>query len=199
MAWLSYLAGKFPNYPEMIMKHNLSQVYGRLKLMREDTQDPATYGDAYLQMRNPITVEGLVHLTMGGPMPIYNGGLLIVSVIHYDIDRKRPGLPEDVAINIHTMQKETIAMTLVNQSPLHARRLLMQAGAFCEHEFVSAHYEDDAGAQKTVSVNGQYFAVEIGPGAVFDLAFNIKRNCHTGRYATPFSEEIDFSGENDGN
>ena len=48
--------------------------------MRNDQQDPSTYGDWYLQVRNPITVAGLVQLTMGGPFFMHNDGLLMVRL-----------------------------------------------------------------------------------------------------------------------
>ena len=66
--------------------------------MRDDQQDPATYGDWHLQIRNPITVEGLVQLTKGGPLFMYNGGLLQARRRYFDAARRRPGLPTDVAV-----------------------------------------------------------------------------------------------------
>ena len=61
------MRGEYPEYPETILNHNLSQVDARLAFMAEDDEDPASYGDAYFQRRNPITCEGLVQLTCGGP------------------------------------------------------------------------------------------------------------------------------------
>ena len=67
--WMAYLHGEFPEYPERILEHNLAQVQARLDFMAQDEQDPATYGDAYFQQRNPVTCEGLVQLTLGAPLP----------------------------------------------------------------------------------------------------------------------------------
>ena len=64
--------------------------------MRNDQQDPSTYGDWYLQVRNPITVAGLVQLTMGGPFFMHNDGLLMVRLRYFNLDRRRPGLSPDV-------------------------------------------------------------------------------------------------------
>ncbi|QHW33364.1 hypothetical protein GZH47_22930 [Paenibacillus rhizovicinus] len=79
------------------MEHNLAQIEERLRFIREDRQDPATYTDSYLQKRNPVTVEGLLQLTMGAPLPVYKGGLVMATVVYWDIAGKRPGLPKDVA------------------------------------------------------------------------------------------------------
>ena len=95
-AWLAYMRGEYPEYPETILNHNLSQVEARLAFMADDDEDPAHYGDAYFQRRNPISCEGLVQLTCGGPLPHYNGGLFVTRVRHFDGQQKRPGLPAEV-------------------------------------------------------------------------------------------------------
>ena len=43
------------------------------------------------QRRNPVTCEGLVQLTCGGPLPHYNGGLFVTRLRHFDPQQKRPG------------------------------------------------------------------------------------------------------------
>ena len=97
--WLAYLHGEFPEYPEQILAHNLAQVQGRLDFMAQDEQDPATYNDAYFQQRNPVTCEGLVQLTLGAPLPHYNGGLLVTRLRFFDAQRRRPGLPGSRSIS----------------------------------------------------------------------------------------------------
>ena len=186
-AWLNYLEGEFRDYPEKILTHNLGQVYGRLKLMREDKQDPKTYSDSYLQMRNPITVEGLVHLTMGGPMPIYNGGLLMVSVRYFDIDRQRPGLPMDVAALISSITEERIALTLVNMHPMECRSILIQSGAFTEHRFTTATYINDTSDKVCCEVNDSYIHVNLGPGTILDLELGMDRYCRQPSYELPWN------------
>ena len=185
-AWLNYLEGGFADYPEKILQHNINQVYGRLKLMREDTQDPKTYSDAYLQFRNPITVEGLVHLTMGGPMPIYNGGLLMVSIRHFDADCKRPGLPQDVAVLVSGICEEGIELTLANLHPMESRRLVVQAGAFSEHNFTTASYVDDSGEAVSAEINSEYVEFELGPGTVFNVKLGMNRYCRQPSYKLPW-------------
>ena len=88
--WMAYLRGAFPDYPERILQHNLEQVRARLQFMAEDDQDPATYSDAYFQHRNPVTCEGAVQLTMGAPLPHYNGGLLVGRLRYFDCAQQRP-------------------------------------------------------------------------------------------------------------
>ena len=124
-----------------ILRHNHAQVYQRLAFMRDDQQDPATYGDWYLQVRNPITVEGLVQLTMGAPLFMYNGGLLMARLRYFDPQRRRPGLPLDVAALVESLADERAVLHLVNLHPTDEREVLVQAGAFGEHSFTRVAYQ----------------------------------------------------------
>ena len=179
-AWLHYLEGGFADYPEDILAHNLSQVYARVKFMREDTEPVESYTDSYLQRRNPITAEGLVQLTLGGPMPIYNGGLLMVSVCYFDLDAQRFGLPRDVAALVSRIDAAGIDLELINISLCEKHTLLVQAGAFGEHRFtrVSADGED-------YFVDDKHFTVRLEPAAGVRLRLDIKRFCNQPQYQWP--------------
>ena len=59
--------------------------------IRADRSDLRSVNIHHWQQHNPVTTEALVQLTMGGPPPIYNGGLLHVPVRHFDARAKRPG------------------------------------------------------------------------------------------------------------
>ena len=148
-AWLAYLRGEYASYPQDILAHNLDQVSQRLERMEQDTQDPADYNDAYLQRRNPITMEGLVTLTMGGPLPIYNGGMPMTRLRHYDIQRQRPGLPADVAALVVEMNETSTVIELCNLASAEARELEIQAGAFGEHRFTVVQCEVDQDGKKS--------------------------------------------------
>ena len=136
-AWIAYLQGDYPDYPTEILRHNHAQVYQCLDFMRQDQQDPATYGDWYLQARNPISVEGLLQLTMGAPLFMYNGGLLQARLRYFDLQRRRPGLPADVAALVEGLSDEGAVVQLANLSPTEEREFIVQAGAMGEHRFTS--------------------------------------------------------------
>jgi hypothetical protein len=190
-AWLSYLKGEYPSYPEEILEYNIGQVYNRLHYMQHDKQDPSTYGDWYLQARNPITAEGLTQLTMGAPLPVYNGGLLITPVRYYDAERKRPGLPQDVAALVPHVEESGLVVQLVNLSGNEYRDVILQAGAFGEHEFTQVRYEvraADAPAgryydasteiptvEKTREIGAPSFQVHLRPGSQITLQIGMRR------------------------
>lgn len=144
-----------------------------------------SYFQTFLLYRSTVTTEALVHLTMGGLLPVYNGGLLKVSVRYFDADRKRPGLPEDVAALIGSVKAEGIALTLCNLHPLQSRKLVVQAGAFGEHSFTAAKFGCGDGTA-TLDINGRWFEVEIGPGCKIDLQVGMLRFVNQPSYAGPF-------------
>jgi len=145
-----------------------------------------SYFQTYLIGRSTITTEALIHLTMGGPMAIYNGGLLMVSVRHFDADRRRPGLPPDVAALVSRIDRESIDLTLANLHPMESRRLIVQAGAFAEHRFTTASYTDDNGDAAEEEIGGEYVEFELGPGALVEVKLGMERFCRTPSYQLPW-------------
>ena len=182
--WLAYMRGDFPEYPESILNHNLSQVQQRLNFMENDDEDPAGYGDAYFQRRNPVTCEGLVELTCGGPLPHYNGGLFVTRVRHYDPQQKRPGLPEDVAALVSKLTADTTELELVNLNTSEARDVIVQAGSMGEHNFTSARAISGNGG--TVEVNGTYLQVHLPPNTQIELELGMERFVNDPSYSQPW-------------
>ncbi|MDI9498506.1 MAG: hypothetical protein QM270_08505 [Bacillota bacterium] len=184
-ALIGYHDGCFPDYPAVMMQYNINQVYRRLKEMREDRVDPSTYNDDYLQRRNPITTEGLVHLTMGGPLPLYNGGLLLVSVRYFDRIRRRPGLPPDVAALVSIIESDSIELDLVNLHPMEKRSLTILAGAYGEHQFSSWQLKATGQEQNREAesrtwgdehvVDTNRLHVDLGPGSLLSIRLGMKR------------------------
>ena len=180
--WLAYMRGDFPEYPESILNHNLSQVQQRLNFMENDDEDPAGYGDAYFQRRNPVTCEGLVELTCGGPLPHYNGGLLVTRVRHYDPQEERPGLPADVAALVSKLTDDSIELELINLSSTEARDVIVQAGSMGEHNFTTATTNDS----NNVEVNGTYLQVNLPPNTHIELQVGMERFVNVPSYKQPW-------------
>jgi len=181
--WLAYLHGDFDEYPERILQHNLGQVQARLDFMEQDQEDPAQYSDAYFQRRNPVTCEGLVQLTLGAPLPHYNGGLLVTRLRHFDAQRRRPGLPPDVAALVSRMTEEKAELALVNLSASEHREVLVQAGGMGEHEFT------EVGTDRTphrIAVNSKILEIGLPPGTQIRLELGMQRFVHDPTLALPW-------------
>jgi hypothetical protein len=185
-AWTAYLNGAYPAYPERVLSHNLSHVRERRVAIDEDDQDPSTYGDYYLAERNPITVEGLVQCTTGSPLALWNGGLPIFLIRHFNPVRRRPGLPPDIAALVTGFDDDSVSFTVVNTGD-QERRTLVQAGGFAEHRFTSVTQTGDDGVGEVVDAGS--FALDVPPGKQVELTAGIDRFVSDPGYAAPWNRE----------
>jgi hypothetical protein len=188
VAWIAYLRGALPDYPERILRDNRRIVTERLAFCREDDQDPATYGDAYLQQRNPVVTEGLVHCTMGAPHLVYHGGLQGGRVRHFDPARERPGLPRDVAALVTGLETDRTTLVLVNLGATE-RTVAVQAGAFAQHAFGRVTYEvrsDGAREKRAVDVDDDVLEVTLPGGTRTTLDAETRRFANDPTYAFPW-------------
>ena len=166
-----------------------------------DTKDIHTIEADWLLYSNPVATNGLVQVTMGAPQTIYHGGLLRARVRYFDIDRVRPGLPEDVAALVKVLEADRTVIELVNLSTRHTGKLIVQAGAFGEHSFTNVTYMDHVMTKwpekvtgsierniekRVIPVNGKYFTVEMPPGTCITLEIGTRRYVNDPSYAFPW-------------
>lgn len=182
--WYCYLDGRHPDYPRRILEEQYAEVLRRMDKVRNDHSDPETWDVHHWQNVNPVHTEGLIQLTCGGPQIIYHGGLLHVRLRYFDALARRPGLPEDVAALVSALDADSTTVQLVNTSPLHERRLVLQAGAFGEHTFTYADDLDEGEASRTV-VDDKHLALTLPPGRSVRLQLGVDRYSNTPSYAQP--------------
>ena len=129
-----------------------------------------SYYQTFLLYRSPLSAEGLLNLTMGAQAPVYNGGMIHAQLRYFDADAQRPGLPADVAALISTITEEGITLTLANTNAIEARTLIMQGGAYGEHELVSITADG-----QTLDIGSKWAQITIGPGTVAEMTITLKR------------------------
>jgi hypothetical protein len=112
----------------------------------------------------------LVNLALGGNDPGTSGNIVHSRLFYFDPERRRAGLPEDVAALVERIQPDSVVLTLVNTSPVHARRLIVQTGAYGEHQCLSVTQRGN-----TVKIDARRFAVQLAPGAGETLTIAMKR------------------------
>lgn len=200
--WLRFLAGQNPNYPAQMLAATYGQVCRRLALIRQDTEDLTQVSIHHWQQLNPVITEALVQLTLGGPQIIYNGGLLHCRLRYFDPQRKRPGLPADVAALVSKLEAARTVVTLVNLSPFKSRTILLQAGGFGEHHFETVRYTNQsredvnkindydmptvAHTVTEATVNDKYLQVELPPATQIELDIQTTRYVHEPSYRWPW-------------
>ena len=105
--------------------------------MRRDTTPPERRLADNMLDYNPAAAESLVQLMWGALMPGRNGGLLEARLRYFDPDRQRAGVPEDVAALVSELSDTRTTVTLVNLHPSEPRTVIVQGGAYGEHQLVS--------------------------------------------------------------
>ncbi len=199
--WICYLRGENPDYPVKILQAALALVYRRMELVRQDETDPCDNHIHWWQELNPVTTEALIQLTLGAPQMLYNGGMLIAPLRYFDAERKRPGLPEDVAALVEIVEQQRVVVHLVNLSLLEGRKLLIQAGTLGEHRFSSVEYSvltsaypgevGDYAAPPVTQANKRHeieesqFQVELPPGTEIRLEIGLARHVNEPNYSFP--------------
>jgi hypothetical protein len=74
---------------------------------------------------------------VGRLLPGREGGLVNARLRYFDPDRKRAGVPPDVAALVSELSDTQTTVTLVNLNPSRARTVIVQGGAYGEHQLVS--------------------------------------------------------------
>lgn len=192
---LTYYAGKNPNWPYNIMAADYREVARRMEFMRTDPRDIYSINADDLYPNNPVITKGLIQVTMGAPQTVYNGGLLRARVRYFDMDKVRPGLPADVAALVEKLEDKSTTVKLVNLNVADTHKVIIQAGAFGEHQFTDVKYQDVSVSErdrkktfteKTVSVNNKFFSIVLPPATSITLEMGMNRHVNKPTYAFPW-------------
>ncbi len=181
-AWIGFLRGQNSGYPVQVLKACYQETLRRMEQIRTDRTTPDQQDVHHWQKLNPVVLEGLIQLTLGSPNHIYHGGLLHSRVRYFDPERRRPGLPRDVAVLIDEIHPGSISLHMVNLNPGESRDVVLQAGAFGEHQFTVVKQVDHYPHQFD-TVNGRHFQVRLAPAAVGRLVIEMERYKNTLTYA----------------
>lgn len=182
--WLAYLEGKDPGYPERALRADLARVRARVQEFEADTTTPDTRLADYLMAFNPASTDALAKLTLGA---FLNGNIwsLHARVRYFDPERRRAGLPEDVAALVEQIGADTLTLSLVNVNAVEPRRVIVQAGAYGEHQFESVSWEG-----KSMNVNQAWLSVRIEAGCGARLRFRMRRYANTPTLEQPWNRGL---------
>jgi hypothetical protein len=183
--WM-YYAGKNPDWPLEALTADFQETTRRMEFMRNDTRKITEINGDDTYPNNPVIIKALQQTTMGTPQTIYFGGLLRATVRYFDPQNRRPGLPADVAALIDGLEANRASVWLINLHPVAERRLIIQAGAFGEHQFTEIGDPAGTGPAKTV-VHGQYVEVVLPPSTSIHLDLGMDRFVHTPAYRFPWN------------
>jgi hypothetical protein len=180
-----YYDGKNPNWPEKALGLQYEQALQAYHTMESDTRTVPEIIKDNQEPVNAVFTKVLTQVMLGSPQYMYHGGMLRATVRYYDRDRMRPGLPPDVAALVDELTADSVGIQLVNTSRHETRNLIVQAGAFGEHQFTRLQYSDGDN-EKTVPVDGKYFSVELPPSTAIRVNAGMRRFVNQPSYAFPW-------------
>ena len=173
-AWVEYLEGRNPGFPETVLKRDLDSIPRRIAEMQKDVMTPETRLADNAMAFNPAAVGGMVQLMWGALVPGREGSLLSARLRYFDPVRRRAGVPDDVGALVSELRDDRTVVTLVNVSPTTPRTVVVQGGGYGEHQILSAELNG-----RTTPINARDFTVRLAPGAGAKLTLAMKR------YANP--------------
>ncbi|HJZ74261.1 MAG TPA: hypothetical protein VKE51_21130 [Vicinamibacterales bacterium] len=172
--WLDFLRGTRSGYPEEVLERDLDTIARRLAALRRDHTPPEKRLADNMLDYNPAATESLVQLMWGALLPGREGGLVNARLRYFDPDRKRAGVPEDVAALVSELSDTRTTVTLVNLNSTQPRTLIVQGGAYGEHQLISV-----TGGAQTTPINRPLLTVRLEPGCGQQLVLTMKRYANT--------------------
>ena len=178
--WIAYLEGDNANYPVEALQRDFGTVRQKIEMIRNDPTTPDTRLSDNPNPYNPATVGSLFQLMTGGPTP-YRAQAVHSRVWYFDPERRRPGLPEDVGALVEKLSADETVLTLVNINQIEAREVVVQGGAYGEHQCLSVTID----GQETVT-DQAFFTVRLAPGAGSRLVITMDRYANPPSFARPW-------------
>jgi len=200
--WYSYLEGKNPTYPVKALRAALTEIRKRMQQVDADTTAAdMRLADAALEFNpgtpacEPLTQLMCAGLYIGHPSwapssPGQGGALQFSRLRYFDPERRRAGVPEDVAVLIDGWSADHVSVTFVNLNQSKARSLIVQGGAYAEHQLVSV-----SDGTTTTKLDAPHFPLRLSPGAGARLTIRMKRHVNDPTLHFPWHDTVADRGD----
>ena len=182
--WIRFLEGDAPEYVETALRDDFRNIRTKISAMREDRSTPSTRLSNGPMPYNPVSISSLREQMLAGIDPGRGGGLLHCRLRYFDPERRRAGIPEDVAALIDEMTDTRVSVTLVNVNQVEARELLVQTGAYGEHQCRSVEL-----GGRELKVSRSWFRVRLEPGSGARIVVNNTRYANDPTLLFPWDRE----------
>ncbi len=179
--WVNYLEGKDPDFPARTLQQDLGKVRERVELMRADLTAPDTRLSDDPNHINPAVTETLTQLMLGGLPTGRVGHGLHCRLRYFDPVRRRAGIPDDVAALVEKLSADETVVRLVNVSQVEERTVVVQGGAYGEHQILSVAVDG-----QSTPVNASAFSVRLAPGCGAQLTLKMQRYANQPTFAFPW-------------
>ena len=179
--WVRFLAGKNPDWPEQALRADFGTIRTKVAGMRADTTTPDTRLADDPMKFNPATVGTLRQLMLAGLDPGRGAAPLHCRLRYFDPQRRRAGIPLDIAALIDTVKDDRVAVRLINVSQTEPREFIVQCGAYAEHQCFRIELDG-----RSIDVDSPRFRVKLAPGSGSRLVIYTKRYANQPTLAFPW-------------
>jgi hypothetical protein len=182
--WLDFLQGKNENYPADTLRNALSSIRTKMEHVRNDTTGTDTrLSDDPIPYNPATTVNTLIQQQLGGLAPRH-GELLHARVRYFDPKNQRPGLPQDVAALVESLTADSVTLSLVNINQTENRDVIIQAGAYAEHQFTSVVSDG-----QSKSLDTSWLVARLAPGCGTKLTLKTDRYVNQPTFLFPWDRD----------
>ena len=185
LARFQFYDGKNPQWPVKILRKDLDAAIHSHQELVNESRGPQQLVDEHAHPRHAVYTRALMQTMFGCPQTVYNGSLLRAMVRYFDAQAQRPGLPPNTAAFVDEIRPDGIGLQLVNLCPNTTRDVILQAGAFGEHEFTEVTWQEGESKQGK-TIGGRYFTVRLPPSTMIRLDLGLTRFTSQPSYAHPW-------------
>ena len=147
-----------------------------------DTCSPDTRLSDDMNHINPAKTGALTQLMLGGLPTGRVGSPLYCRLRYFDADKRRAGVPEDVAALVENLSDTSVTVTVVNLNPIESKELVVQGGGYAEQEIGKVSV--DGG--NTEQIGGSAFTVRLKPGCGTRMEIETNRYANQPTFAFPW-------------
>ncbi len=179
--WIGFLEGQNPDYPVRALEGAFARLRRAVEEMRNDETTPGTRLADYLLGFNPAQTDELVELMLGGYFSRGKLWMLHSRFRYFDPVRRRAGIPPHIGALVEKLSADSATVTLVNTDPVNPTELIVQAGAYAEHQLVSARLDG-----RTIAIDRPFIHVRLEPGCGARIEFAMRRYANPPTLAPPW-------------
>lgn len=177
--WVQFSLGQRPSFPMEAMAQDFDRIRSQVARVRVDDSTADTRGSS--DMPVVTATASLINLMLGANDPGSGGNVLHAQVRYFDRAARRPGLPRDVGALVERVTPEAVTLTLVNTNAVKSAKLIVQTGAYAEHDAVSVIV-----GGTSVDVGDSQFAVDLAAGSGAQMTIRMKRYVNQPTFAFPW-------------
>lgn len=202
LGWAYFVKGRNDDFAARALSQDIKSVAQKVQYLQNEHGYSETWVDNKYINHDPMVVDNLTRLTVGG-LPIRRQGDMFYGQVRYfDGETGRTGLPPDVAALVSRIEKDWIEIEVINLNIFESRQLIIQGGAYGEHKLLTVDYQqlanpqpparmrnrrDAAAPQISHEINGNAFTVELAPGSGSKLKIKLERHANQPTYDFPWN------------